>query len=52
MIDREHELALVKQTELLKLSRGSLYYKGRPVTLASLTIMRQIDEPGHAAMNR
>jgi putative transposase len=44
MIDREHELPLAKQAELLNLSRGSLYYKGRPVTPANLAIMRRIDE--------
>ena len=44
MIDREHELQLVRQAELLKLSRSSLYYKGRPVTAATLAIMRRIDE--------
>ena len=44
MIDRGHELPLSRQAELLKLSRGSLYYKGRPVTPANLAIMRRIDE--------
>ena len=44
MIDREHELPLVRQAELLELSRSSLYYKGRPVTAATLAIMRRIDE--------
>jgi len=44
MIDREHELPLVRQAELLKLSHGSLYYKNRPVTAATLAIMRRIDE--------
>jgi putative transposase len=44
MIDREHELPLARQAALLKLSRGSLYYKGRPVTRANLAIMRRIDE--------
>jgi putative transposase len=44
MIDREHDLPLVRQAELLKLSRGSLYYKGRPVRAATLAIMRRIDE--------
>ena len=44
MIDREHELPLVRQAELLKLSRSSLYYKNRPVTAATLAIMRRIDE--------
>jgi putative transposase len=44
MIDREHELPLTRQSTLLKLSRGSLYYKARPVTPANLAIMRRIDE--------
>jgi putative transposase len=44
MIDREHDLPLVRQAELLKLSRSSLYYKGRPVRAATLAIMRRIDE--------
>ena len=43
MIDREHELPLTRQANLLKLSRGSLYYKVRPVTAANLAIMRRID---------
>ena len=44
MIDREHELPLARQAELLQLSRGSLYYKRRPVSPANLAIMRRIDE--------
>ena len=44
MIDPEHELPLVRQADLLGLSRGSLYYKNRPVTAAALAIMRRIDE--------
>ena len=44
MIDRGHELPLSRQASLLKLSRSSLYYKGRPVVPANLTIMRRIDE--------
>ena len=43
MIDREQELPLTRQANLLTLSRGSLYYKGRPVTAANLAIMRRID---------
>jgi len=43
MIDRKHELPLVRQAALLKLSRGSLYYKARPVSPANLAIMRRID---------
>jgi len=43
MIDRKHELPLVRQAALLKLSRGSLHYKARPVSPANLAIMRRID---------
>ena len=44
MIDRAHELPLGRQAELLKLSRGSLYYEPRPVPPAELAIMHRIDE--------
>jgi putative transposase len=44
MIDRGHELPRSRQASLVKLSRSSLYYKGRPITPANLTIMRRIDE--------
>jgi putative transposase len=43
MIDRSHELALVRQAELLRLSRSSLYCEPRPVPAAELAIMRRID---------
>jgi putative transposase len=43
MIDRAHELPLVRQAELLRLSRSSLYYEPRPVSAAELAIMRRID---------
>jgi len=43
MIDRAHELPLVRQAELLRLSRSSLYYAPRPVPAAELAIMRRID---------
>jgi putative transposase len=43
MIDRSHELPLVRQAELLRLSRSSLYYEPRPVPAAELAIMRRID---------
>jgi putative transposase len=39
MIDRSHELPLVRQAELLRLSRSSLYYESRPVPAAELAIM-------------
>jgi putative transposase len=44
MIDRGHELALIRQAKLLKLSRSSVYYQPRPVSPADLAIMRRIDE--------
>lgn len=44
MIDRTHALSLTRQAEVLKLSRGSLYYQPRPVSPADLAIMRRIDE--------
>jgi putative transposase len=43
MVDRAHELPLVRQAELLRLSRSSLYYAPRPVLAAELAIMRRID---------
>jgi putative transposase len=43
MIDRTHELPLARQAQLLQLSRGSLYYRPRPVSPAGLAIMRRID---------
>ena len=43
MIDRGHRLPLVRQAELLKLSRSSLYYEPRSVSAADLAIMRRID---------
>ena len=44
MINRGHELSLGRQTELLGLSRSTLYYEPRPVPPAELAIMRRIDE--------
>jgi len=43
MIDREHNLPLVRQAELLRLSRSTLYYEPRPVPAADLAIMRRVD---------
>jgi putative transposase len=44
MIDRSHELPLTRQAQILKLSRGSLYYRPCPVSAADLAIMRRFDE--------
>jgi hypothetical protein len=43
MIDRSHDLSLVRQAELLKLSRSSLYYEPQAVPAADLAVMRRID---------
>ena len=44
MIDWSHDLPLVRQAELLRLSRSTLYYEPQPVPAAELAIMRRIDE--------
>ena len=44
MIDRGHALPLLRQAELLRLSRSSVYYEPRPVPAAELALMRRIDE--------
>jgi putative transposase len=44
MIDREHDLPITKQAEVMRISRGSVYYLPRPVPDADLAIMRQLDE--------
>ena len=43
MIDREHDLSMTRQAEILKISRGTVYYLPRPVSSADLEIMRQLD---------
>ena len=44
MIDRAHDLPIVRQAKALRISRGSVYYLPRPVSAADLAIMRRIDE--------
>ena len=44
MIDRGHRLPLARQARLLGLSRGSLYYRPRPVSERDLVLMRRMDE--------
>ena len=44
MIDRDHELPITKQAEVLRISRGSVYYLPRPVSAADLALMRRLDE--------
>lgn len=44
MIDRNHELAVSQQARELGISRGSVYYLPRPVSIDDLALMRRIDE--------
>ncbi len=44
MIDREHDLSITRQGELLEISRGTVYYLPRPVSPANLALMRKLDE--------
>lgn len=42
MIDREHDVSITRQAEVLKISRGSVYYLPRPVPSADLAIIRRL----------
>lgn len=44
MIEREHELPITRQAELLDLSRASVYYQPMGVSAEDLRLMRRIDE--------
>lgn len=44
MIDREHDLPLVRQALLVGLSRGAIYYEPRALPERDLRLMRRIDE--------
>ncbi len=43
MIDRENDLPIAKQAEVLRISRGSVYYRPRPVPETDLAIMHRLD---------
>ena len=43
MIDQNHDLSIGRQTELLDLSRSSIYYKPVPESERDLELMRKID---------
>jgi putative transposase len=43
MIDREHDLPITKQAEVLRISRGSVYYLPRPMSATDLEVMRRLD---------
>jgi len=44
MIDPAHRLPIVRQAQLLELSRASVYYRPQPTSDADLALMRRIDE--------
>ena len=43
MINREYDLPITKQAQVLRISRGSVYYLTRPMPEADLAIMRRLD---------
>ena len=43
MINRKHKLPIARQAEVLRISRGSVYYQPRPVSAADLEVMRRVD---------
>lgn len=44
MIDTEHRLPVVRQAQLLELSRSSVYYLPRQTSSEDSALMRRIDE--------
>lgn len=44
MIDRNHELSVLRQAKALGISRSSVYYLPRPVCASDLALMRRIDQ--------
>ena len=44
MIDRTHKLSLTKQAKVLIISRGSVYYRPRPVSDTGLGLTHRIEE--------
>jgi putative transposase len=43
MIDRAHDLPITRQAQVLRISRGSVYYLPRPVSGSDLEVMRRLD---------
>src|SRR5476651_1343812 len=44
MIDRSHDLPVVRQCQILSLARSTAYYRAQEVSEADLILMRRIDE--------
>ena len=43
MIDREHDLPIIKQAQVLRISRSSVYYLPHPISATDLEVMRRLD---------
>jgi putative transposase len=43
MIDKENELSVARQCEILDLSRSGIYYTPVPLSARDMELMRQID---------
>lgn len=44
MMDRNHELPVARQCQLLELARSTAYYQAQPISTEDLALMRRIDE--------
>ena len=44
MIDRDHKLPLARQAKAVGISRGSIYYRPRPVGETGPGLMRLVDD--------
>ena len=44
MINQTHTLSVVRQCQILELSRSTAYYQPMPVSAADLVLIRRIDE--------
>ena len=44
MITRTHALSVVRQCQILGLSRSTAYYQSAPVSATALALMRRLDE--------
>jgi putative transposase len=44
MINRTHDLPVIRQCQLLRIARSTAYYLPRPTSMADLALMRRIDE--------
>ena len=52
MIDPAHPLPIVRQAQLLELSRSSVYYRPQPTSDADLVLMRRLDGCDHKILRR